>query len=131
MNSTLTLVLAETELRTLKIWALLQASPRLTLRAEIVLTASTGLLNAEIAEALRLSERIVARWRQRFQNARLAGMEKEAPRDRIGLHIFKKRFVIYSKQRTRALQDPLMVNSRPCTMYRLSGRPPLVFPGAE
>ncbi len=84
MNATPAFVLTETERKTLKVWTRLAASPRLALRAEIVLAAAIGLPNQEIAERLGVSEKTVARWRQRFQDARLLGIEKEAPRGRSG-----------------------------------------------
>ena len=82
MNATAPLVLTETEVQTLEIWARMAASPRLALRARIVLAAASGSRNREIADQLCVSPKTVALWRRRFLNARLSGIEKEAPRGR-------------------------------------------------
>jgi transposase len=82
MNTTPAIALTETEFKTLKIWSRLAASPRLALRAKIVLAAAAGCGNREIAAQLRVSPRTVALWRQRFLESRLSGIEKEAPRGR-------------------------------------------------
>ena len=82
MNATPPLVLTETESKTLKIWSRLAASPRLALRARIVLAAASGRPNREIAGQLCVSPKTVALWRRRFLEARLSGIEKEAPRGR-------------------------------------------------
>jgi len=48
-------------------------------RARIVLLASQGLENARIAEHLDTLRQIVSKWRRRFHDKRLAGLE-ELPR---------------------------------------------------
>ena len=48
-------------------------------RARIVLLASQGLANASIAEHLDTPRQIVSKWRQRFHDERLAGLD-ELPR---------------------------------------------------
>jgi transposase len=53
---------------------------RLVERAEMILLASEGRQNKAIALTLRRGRRVVARWRQRFIESGLAGIEKEAPR---------------------------------------------------
>ena len=56
------------------------ASPyRDVVRAKIVLLASQGLGNASIAEHLDTSRQIVSKWRRRFHDERLAGLD-ELPR---------------------------------------------------
>jgi transposase len=49
-------------------------------RAQIVLLAAEGLQNKVIATELGVGRRTVARWRNRFADQRLAGIEKDAPR---------------------------------------------------
>jgi transposase len=53
---------------------------RLVERATIILLAAEGKENLEIAEALQISRHTVARWRQRFLNLGVEGLEKDAPR---------------------------------------------------
>ena len=53
---------------------------RLVERAEMILLASEGRQNQAIARTLRRGRRVVARWRQRFIESGLAGIEKDAPR---------------------------------------------------
>jgi transposase-like protein len=52
---------------------------RNVMRARIVLLASQGLGNASIAEHLDTPRQIVSKWRRRFHDERLAGLE-ERPR---------------------------------------------------
>jgi len=49
-------------------------------RATMVLRAAQGMRNADIAEAVGTDSHTVARWRGRFLQAGLAGLEKDAPR---------------------------------------------------
>jgi len=53
---------------------------RLVVRAEIVLLSAAGLSNQQIAPKLGTDRFTVARWRSRFADQRLAGIEKDAPR---------------------------------------------------
>jgi transposase len=55
-------------------------SVRLAERSQIVLLAAKGLTNEQIAEQLGISRQKVARWRQRYAESGLAGIEKDAPR---------------------------------------------------
>ena len=57
-----------------------QVAVRLALRARIVLLAADGFQNKHIAEQLGVSRQLVARWRKRFLESGLAGIEKDAPR---------------------------------------------------
>ena len=57
-----------------------QVTVRLALRARIVLLADDGFENKQIAEQLSVSRQLVARWRMRFLQGGLAGIEKDAPR---------------------------------------------------
>lgn len=66
---------------TLHRWARGRSTPvRLVRRAQIVLLAAEGKQNIEIAEELEIDRTIVNRWRLRFVQAGLAGIEKDAPR---------------------------------------------------
>ena len=49
-------------------------------RARIVLRAASGLQNREIAEELGIMPETAARWRERFLEKGIAGLEKDAPR---------------------------------------------------
>lgn len=53
---------------------------RLVLRARIVLAAAAGKENKDIAAELNVTRGTVARWRDRFAELGLAGIEKDAPR---------------------------------------------------
>ena len=73
--------LTETERRQLNRYASgRRAAVRLALRAKIVLRAADGLQNKQIAQQVSASRQLVARWRNRFVQAGVAGIEKDAPR---------------------------------------------------
>jgi transposase len=55
-------------------------SVRLSQRARIVLLAADGMQNKDIAKKLALGRVQVARWRQRYLQSRLAGVERDLPR---------------------------------------------------
>ena len=55
-------------------------SVRLSQRAQIVLLAAGGMQNKDIAVQLDIGRVQVARWRERFTQARLAGIERDLPR---------------------------------------------------
>ncbi len=57
-----------------------RTSVRLALRAKIVLLAAKGLQNQQIAQQLSVTRQLVARWRLRFLEIDIAGIEKDAPR---------------------------------------------------
>jgi transposase len=52
------------------------------IRAKIVLYAAQGLANDEIASRLDTPRQIVSKWRKRFFEERLAGLEEQARRGR-------------------------------------------------
>ena len=52
------------------------------IRAKIVLLASDGLENTQIADRLDLPRQIVSKWRKRFCQERLAGLESRSRRGR-------------------------------------------------
>ena len=56
------------------------ASVRLTQRAHIVLLAAEGLQNKDIADRLAIGRVQVSRWRDRYAESRLAGIEQDLPR---------------------------------------------------
>ena len=55
-------------------------SVRLALRARIVLLAAQGLQNMEIAAQVGVGRVQVSRWRERYAQSRLAGIERDLPR---------------------------------------------------
>ena len=54
------------------------------IRAKIVLYAAEGLTNMEIGERLDTPRQIVSKWRKRFFDERLAGLEEQPRRGRPG-----------------------------------------------
>lgn len=73
--------LAEEEKKTLEQWSRgRRIQARLVLRAKIVLLASEGMMNKDIAEEVGTDRMTVGRWRSRFAQLRLSGIEKDAPR---------------------------------------------------
>jgi transposase len=66
---------------TLQRWARGRSTPvRLMQRARMILLAADGKPNKEIAETLGVQASTVGRWRQRFADQGLGGIEKDAPR---------------------------------------------------
>jgi len=66
---------------TLQRWARGRSTPvRRMQRAQMILGAADGKQNKEIAEMLGMQPSTVGRWRQRFAESGLAGIEKDAPR---------------------------------------------------
>ena len=57
-----------------------RTSVRLVQRARIVLAAAQGKQTIAIAEELGIGRRQVARWRERYAQSRLAGIERDLPR---------------------------------------------------
>jgi transposase len=73
--------LTESEIKTLTSWSRgRRTQARLMKRAKIILMAAEGEQNKNIAELLEIDPRQVSRWRRRFVQRRLAGIEKDAPR---------------------------------------------------
>jgi transposase len=74
-------VLTDKQRRTLLPWSRGRATPaRLVRRAQIVLLAAEGKDNLEIAAMLGVERTIVGRWRRRFAEQGLEGIERDAPR---------------------------------------------------
>ena len=79
-NSPFAIVLSGEEERCLRKRAAEYTAPYCdVVRAKIVLLAARGLRNKEIGERLDLPRQIVAKWRKRFFEERLAGL-RERPR---------------------------------------------------
>jgi DNA-binding CsgD family transcriptional regulator len=76
------ITLTDQERSRLLVWKRLGVSARLALRAEIILLAAEGKTNQQIARQLHTTPKTVSLWRRRFLQARLAGIEREAPRGR-------------------------------------------------
>ncbi len=73
--------LTESEMKTLNSWSRGRRTPTRSMkRAKIVLMAAEGEQNNTIAEQLGIDPRQVSRWRQRFVQKRLAGIEKDLAR---------------------------------------------------
>lgn len=74
-------VLTEGERNALERWARGRSTPaRLVLRARIILRAAAGMMNKDIALEVGTDRLTVARWRKRFVEKGLPGIEKDAPR---------------------------------------------------
>src|SRR5437764_14187206 len=74
-------VLTEDQQRTLHHWARGRWLPaRQVERARVVLLAAAGKQELEIAAEVGISNQKAARWRKRFLELGLAGLEKDAPR---------------------------------------------------
>jgi transposase len=81
MRVAVSIDLSEDERATLLKWSRSRTSTvRVSLRAKIVLLAADGRSNEEIAELTGAGRVAVGRWRNRFADKRLAGIEKDLPR---------------------------------------------------
>jgi transposase len=81
MRRAIAIEMSDAERKTLEQWARGRTTPaRLVLRAKIVLAAAAGLENQQIAAECGTDPHTAARWRKRFAELRLAGLEKDAPR---------------------------------------------------
>ena len=76
-----TITLTNQDRRILEHWSRGRSTPtRLVLRAQIVLQAAAGMANNVIAQNLGTDRLLVGKWRKRFIEKGLAGIEKDAPR---------------------------------------------------
>ncbi len=73
-------------------------SVRLAQRARIILLAAQGLTNKEIAVRLDVGRVQVSRWRERYAEARLAGIERDLPRGAPPVKIDVARLVALTTQ---------------------------------
>lgn len=81
MRVAATVTVTEEQRLTLQRWARGRSTPvRLMQRAQMILMAADGTQNQEIARTLGVQPSTVSRWRQRFAEHGLAGIEKDAPR---------------------------------------------------
>lgn len=81
MRVAVSIELTDEERVTLTKWSRGRSTPaRLVQRAQIVLLAGDGLQNKQIAAELGCKRETAAKWRNRFAQRRLAGIEKDAPR---------------------------------------------------
>jgi transposase len=75
------ITLTDQDRQLLQRWARGRSTPaRLVLRARIVLAAAEGRQNKDIALALGTNRPLVSKWRGRFAQRGIAGIEKDAPR---------------------------------------------------
>ena len=75
------ITLSDDQRRTLRRWSRGRSTPaRLVRRAQIVLLAAQGKQNKTIGVELGIERTIVGRWRTRFAQQGLTGIEKDAPR---------------------------------------------------
>lgn len=73
--------LSDEERAALTRWSRGKTAPaRLVVRAQIVLLAAAGRKSQEIAAQLKVPEKTISKWRNRFAAARLSGIERDAPR---------------------------------------------------
>src|SRR5678809_927455 len=69
--------------KTLEQWARSRSLPaRQVEHAKVVLLAAEGRSDLEISATLRISNQKASRWRKRFLQSGLPGLEKDGPRDR-------------------------------------------------
>lgn len=74
-------VLTEDQKQTLRQWARGRSLPaRQVERARVILLAAAGKQDLEIAAEIGISNQKAARWRRRFLEMGLAGLQKDAPR---------------------------------------------------
>lgn len=75
------IIVSDSDRPVLERWARGRSTPaRLVLRAKIVLLAAEGKQNKQIGEELGVNRLLVGKWRKRFAERGLAGIEKDAPR---------------------------------------------------
>jgi len=81
MRVAIPIVVSVEDQRTLERWSRGRSTPaRRVVRAKIVLAAAAGKQNKQIAVELDIEALTVGRWRKRFAEKGLAGIEKDAPR---------------------------------------------------
>jgi transposase len=75
------ITVTDEERRVLQQWSRGRSTPaRLVLRSQIVLRAAEGIANNLIAQSLGTDRLLVGKWRRRFVEKGLEGIEKDAPR---------------------------------------------------
>ena len=88
----------EQEAELIKLARSKRTSVRLSQRARIVLLAAQGLQNKEIAERLGVGRVQVARWRERYVEFGLAGIERDLPRGAPPMRVDVQRLVELTTQ---------------------------------
>ena len=78
------------------------SSVRLMQRARIVLLGADGMQNKEIAQQLGVGRVQVSRWRERYASLRLAGIDRDLPRDAPPAKVDVGRLVALTTQTTPA-----------------------------
>lgn len=82
-KSPYTILLDQDERKCLQAIARKYTSPyREVMRAKVILMAAEGLSNKQIGERLELPRQIVSKWRKRFFEQRLAGLQERPRRGR-------------------------------------------------
>jgi transposase len=75
------IIVSDSDRQILERWARGRSTPaRLVLRAKIIRLALEGKQNKQIAKELGVNRLLVGKWRKRFAEKGLAGIEKDAPR---------------------------------------------------
>ena len=77
-----------------------RSSVRMALRARIVLLAAQGLQNKDIAQALGVGRVQVARWRERYLQFGLEGIERDLPRGAPPVKVDVQKLVELTTQST-------------------------------
>ena len=81
MNAARTIKMTYAERETLQRWSQSRTvATRQAQRAQIILLAGAGNSNQDIAEELRIKPHTAGRWRKRFAEHRIIGIEKDLPR---------------------------------------------------
>jgi len=81
MRVAVPITLSAKDRRVLERWSRGRSTPaRLVVRSNIVLRAAAGKQNREIAVELKITPGAVGKWRRRFAEKGLSGIEKDAPR---------------------------------------------------
>jgi transposase len=81
MRQAIVIELSAEQKQQLRVWSRRRTSPlRLVQRSKIVLLAAEGKTNHEISATLGIERTIVGRWRKRFAERGLSGIEKDLPR---------------------------------------------------
>jgi transposase len=116
-----------------------RTSVRLAQRAQIVLLASDGMQNIQIAEHLGIGRIQVSRWRERFGQSRLSGIEHDLPRGAPPVKVNVARLVELTTQSkpkaathwsTRKMADELGVSAATVSRHwRANGLKPHVVRG--
>ena len=84
-KSPYTILLEQDERKRLQAIARKYTSPYCeVMRAKVILMAAEGLSNKQIGERLELPRQIVSKWRKRFFEQRLAGLQERPRRGRPG-----------------------------------------------